>query len=119
MTLDWSDPHNAVLKVELDGERAEMPVNKNLVKAGERILELEGVVVYSPKTDRVYVPMQAVRVLKGDKVGLPAEVRQGTVIRCPRTLSNRRIAYHPGRSSPPPAVPQSPSAGRGPRSITV
>ena len=74
-TLDKSDPGNPVLKVELNGWNAELPVNKNIVKTGERVVELEGVVVYAPKTEKVYVPMQAVQVVKGGKVGLPAVVR--------------------------------------------
>lgn len=50
--LDMSDPLNPVLRI---GD-AELPVNKDLLIKDGVTHELNGVVVYAPATDRVYIP---------------------------------------------------------------
>jgi len=50
--------------ITLPDKTAELPVNKNILRLGGRSTELEGIVVHSPKTGRVYIPEQAVQLLK-------------------------------------------------------
>jgi alkaline phosphatase len=69
--LDRTDNRNPVVKVESKGKTAALPVNKNLVSVGNVVSELEGVVVYAPDTDKVYLPLQAVYIIKGTTKGLP------------------------------------------------
>jgi alkaline phosphatase len=71
--LDDSDPENLV--AELSGKtrrdkevKAELPISKDLliidVNGKIKTYNLEGVVVYEPNTEKVYVPHQAVRIMK-------------------------------------------------------
>jgi alkaline phosphatase len=50
-----TDPANPVLNVR----DAQLPINKNLLIKSGRTRELEGIVVYAPKTGKVYIPFQA------------------------------------------------------------
>ncbi len=59
--LDKTDKKNPVLKVG----KAELPCSKNILRKDGRETLLEGLVVYAPKTDKVYVPRHAVRLLNG------------------------------------------------------
>jgi alkaline phosphatase len=69
--VDKSDPANPVVKIDYRGRAAELPVNKNFLKLGERMFPLEGVVVYAPATGRAYIPLQAVRMIREEKAALP------------------------------------------------
>jgi alkaline phosphatase len=69
--LDQTDEHNPLVRVELKGKAAELPVNKNLIKVGGVVSEVEGVVVYAPDTGKIYLPLQAVQMIKGTVKGLP------------------------------------------------
>jgi alkaline phosphatase len=69
--VDRSDPVNPVVKIDYRGRAAELPVNQNFLKLGERMFPLEGVVVYAPATGRAYIPLQAVRLIRGEKAALP------------------------------------------------
>ena len=70
-TVDRSQPENPVVKVATaGGVTAELPVNKNVLKVGEKVYALEGVVVYAPTTGRAYIPQQAVNLIQGTR-GLP------------------------------------------------
>jgi len=71
VAVDKSDPVNPVVKIASGGKTAELPVNKNLLKMGERMFSLEGVVVYAPDTEKAYIPLQAVHMIKGSKQPLP------------------------------------------------
>ena len=73
--VDKSDPANPVVKIDYRGSAAELPVNKNFLKLGERMFALEGVVVYAPATGRAYIPLQAVQMIRGDKAALPGIAR--------------------------------------------
>jgi hypothetical protein len=53
---DKSDPGNPILRIVYEGKRAEMPANKNILKIGEKVETLEGVVVYARKTGRATYP---------------------------------------------------------------
>jgi len=66
VTVDKTDAANPIVKIELHGKTAELPVNKNLLRIGERLEELEGVVVYIATTQKVYLPMQAVNLIRGE-----------------------------------------------------
>lgn len=69
VSVDKSDPANPVVRVEFRGRTADLPVNKNLLRIGNETLELEGVVVLAPNTGKVYLPMQAVDIIRGKAVG--------------------------------------------------
>jgi len=96
--LDQTDAHNPLVKVEFKGKSAELPVNKNLVKVGNVVSELEGVVVYAPDTGRIYLPLQAVQLIKGTVKGLPHITLPSAakVIRSRATAT--RPALHAGAS---------------------
>jgi alkaline phosphatase len=71
VTMDKSNPANPVVVIATAGKTAELPVNKNLLKIGEKLYPLEGVVVHDPKTDRAYIPLQAVHMLLASRAALP------------------------------------------------
>ena len=71
VTMDKRDPANWVVSIAAGGKTAELPVNKNLLKIGEKLHPLEGVVVYDPNSDKAYIPLQAVHMIKGSKQPLP------------------------------------------------
>jgi alkaline phosphatase len=58
--LDKSDTANPVLKIN----GIELPISKNLLISNGEIHELKGLVVYAPKTDKAYIPSEAVRLIK-------------------------------------------------------
>ncbi|WP_048137877.1 MULTISPECIES: alkaline phosphatase [unclassified Methanosarcina] len=53
-SLDMTDPLNPVLRI---GD-AELPVSKNLLIKDGVTHELDGIVVYTPETDKVYIPYE-------------------------------------------------------------
>ncbi len=59
--LDKTDEKNPVLKVG----NAELPCNKNILRRDGQETLLEGIVVYAPMTEKVYVSRQAVNLLNG------------------------------------------------------
>jgi alkaline phosphatase len=74
-TVDRSRPANPVVKIaSTGGITAELPVNKSVLKLGEKQYPLEGVVVYAPKTGRAYIPQQAINLIQGIR-GLPGITR--------------------------------------------
>lgn len=62
--LNTIDPENPVLKI---GD-AELPVNKNILVKGGVTHELEGIVVYAPATDKVYIPTEALSLINETKI---------------------------------------------------
>jgi alkaline phosphatase len=64
-----------VVEIELGGRTARLPVNKNLMEIDGRTIPLEGVVIYAAKTKKVYLPLQAIRLLQSDRGELPAVAR--------------------------------------------
>ncbi len=75
VALDKSDPANPVVTIAAAGKTAELPVNQNRLKMGEKLHALEGVVVYVPNTDRAYIPLQAVHMIRGTRAALPKITR--------------------------------------------
>lgn len=71
VTMDKRDPTNPVVAIAIGGKTAELPANKNLLKIGEKLQALEGVVVYDSKTDKAYIPLQAVHLIRGTRATLP------------------------------------------------
>lgn len=63
-TIDKTDAANPVLVVTKGEAKAELPVSKNLLKIGAKTIELEGLVVRAEKLDKVYVPQQAINLVK-------------------------------------------------------
>ena len=69
-TLDKSDPLNPVVRAEGRMDiKLELPCSKDLLIVNTeweepRIINLEGLVVYAPMTERVYVPHQAVKLMR-------------------------------------------------------
>ncbi|HID30024.1 MAG TPA: alkaline phosphatase [Desulfobacterales bacterium] len=73
-TLDETDPANPVAKLSGKFAEAELPCSKDLLtikttSGKTKTYNLEGVVVYAPNTGRVYVPRQAVRIMKLHGIG--------------------------------------------------
>jgi hypothetical protein len=52
-------------RIEHGGKTALLPVNKNLVEMDGRSFELEGVVVFIPETEKLYLPESAVSAIRG------------------------------------------------------
>jgi alkaline phosphatase len=71
VTIDRRDPSNPVVAIAAGGKIAELPVNQSRLKLGEKMHALEGVVVYIPNTDQAYIPLQAVRLIRGSGAALP------------------------------------------------
>jgi len=61
----------------LDGQTAELPANKNLLKLADRTVEPEGVVVCvrDEQISTAYLPLEAVNVITGTGAELPAVAR--------------------------------------------
>jgi alkaline phosphatase len=60
--LDRSDPANPVLVVSKGTAEARLPLAKNLLLLNGKTVELEGVVTYAEKLDKVFVPHQAIEL---------------------------------------------------------
>ncbi|SMC90023.1 alkaline phosphatase [Sporomusa malonica] len=64
VTIDKTDPVNPVLVIENGTKQAKLPFSKNLVIVNGKTHEMTGITVYAPKTDKVYVPRQAVELVR-------------------------------------------------------
>ncbi|MFH0728754.1 MAG: alkaline phosphatase [Pseudomonadota bacterium] len=62
--IDRSDPTNPVLLVSKGDATARLPLAKNLVLVNAKTIELEGLVVLAEKLDKVFLPGQAIEVVK-------------------------------------------------------
>ena len=60
--LDKSDPANPVLVVSKGAAEAKLPLAKNLLLLNGKTVELEGLVIYAEKLDKVFVPRQAIEL---------------------------------------------------------
>ncbi|MDT8903166.1 alkaline phosphatase [Anaeroselena agilis] len=60
--LDKADAANPVLVVEKGMKRVELPISKDIVRAGGTSCEMHGLTVLAAKTGKVYVPRQAVEL---------------------------------------------------------
>jgi alkaline phosphatase len=58
--IDRSDTANPVLRIS----SFELPINKNLLVTNNKIYELNGIVVYAPVTQKVYIPKEAVHLME-------------------------------------------------------
>ncbi len=63
-SLDRQDPNNLVLVATKDGKTARLPLSKNIIQFNGQTLEMTGITVYAPKTDKVYLPRQAIELLR-------------------------------------------------------
>lgn len=63
-SLDMTNSSNPVLRI---GD-AELPVSKNILIKDGVTHELEGIVIYAPVTDKVYIPVEALSLINGTKV---------------------------------------------------
>lgn len=70
--IDNKDPENPVATIQHQGKTAELPVNKNWLLYDGKASRIEGVVVYSAKTNKLYIPMQAVNKIKGASQPVPS-----------------------------------------------
>jgi alkaline phosphatase len=62
--VDRTDAANPVLVVTKGSAKAELPISKNILKIGDKTMDLEGIVVRAEKLDKVYVPQQAIDLVK-------------------------------------------------------
>jgi alkaline phosphatase len=70
--IDNKDPENPVGIIQHQGKTAELPVNKSWLLYDGKATRLEGVVVHAAKTNKLFIPMQAVNRIKGASQALPA-----------------------------------------------
>jgi alkaline phosphatase len=70
--IDKSVPDNPVVRIQYQGKTAELPVNKNWLFYDGKARKMEGVVVYTAKKEKAYLPLQAVNVIKGSSQKLPS-----------------------------------------------
>jgi alkaline phosphatase len=71
VTIDKTDPQNPVVTIHHKGRKALLPVNQNWLILDGRARTLEGVVVYAPKKEKAYIPLQAVQLIQGSREPLP------------------------------------------------
>jgi alkaline phosphatase len=76
VSIDRSDPENPVVRISFQGRKAELPVNKNILRLDGKTIPLEGLVVYAPHTDKAYLPLQAVNLIKGSPNSLPSITKE-------------------------------------------
>ncbi len=69
--LDRADSNNPTVQITHQGRQAVLPVNKNILHLDDRQIQLEGVVVHIPDTDKIYLPLQAIQLIQGDGKSLP------------------------------------------------
>ncbi|MCX7023028.1 MAG: alkaline phosphatase [Spirochaetes bacterium] len=60
VAIDRTDPANLALVVTRNGKSARFPFAKNVMIVGDKVTELEGLVVYAEKLGRVFLPSQAI-----------------------------------------------------------
>ncbi len=75
VSVEGGEPGGLVVRIVLGDKTAELAVNKNLLVLAGQSIELEGLVVYMPDTKKVYLPLQAVQLIAGQPVSLPAIAR--------------------------------------------
>ncbi len=71
VTMAAIDSANPVVRIDFQGRCAELPVNQNVIRLGQRAHVLEGVVVFNSKTGRAFIPRQAVNLIRSSKKELP------------------------------------------------
>jgi len=69
--IDKADPENPVVLITYRGKRAELPVNKHWLIHDGKARRMEGVVVYAPEKEKAYIPLQAVKMIRGSRDALP------------------------------------------------
>jgi alkaline phosphatase len=64
--IDRTEADNPVLVVSKGSARATMPLSKNLLHINGRTVALEGIVVLAEKLDQVFIPRQAVDLIRSE-----------------------------------------------------
>lgn len=72
VVIDRKDKQNPVVQIECQGRKARLAANKNVLELDGQTHTLEGVVVTIDKTDKAYLPQQAVNLIRGSTDALPA-----------------------------------------------
>ncbi|MBP2634862.1 MAG: alkaline phosphatase [Firmicutes bacterium] len=62
--VDDADKENKVLIVSKGFKRAEIPISKNVIKINGKSYEMKGIAVWEPRNGKVYLPQQAVELVK-------------------------------------------------------
>ncbi|RJR17751.1 MAG: alkaline phosphatase [Desulfobacteraceae bacterium] len=62
--LDKGDGRNIALRAKTKDIEAELPVNRNILKLGEKTVALEGIVIHAEATGKTYIPKQAIDIIK-------------------------------------------------------
>lgn len=70
--LDRTDPNNLLIRISYQGREGVLPVNKNVLTMNGQEIPLEGIVVYIPETDKIYLPLQAIQLIQAESKPLPA-----------------------------------------------
>lgn len=63
VSIDKTDPENPELTVKSGDKTAKLPFSKNICQIGSKSYNLEGLVVFAPKTERVYIPLNTLEIL--------------------------------------------------------
>lgn len=64
ISIDRKDQANPVLVVEKNGKTARLPFSKNLIEVNAKSFEMTGIVVLAEKSGKVYLPRQALDILR-------------------------------------------------------
>lgn len=62
--VDESNPHDRALVVEKGNIQARFPFSQNIMKVGNRIFEMEGLTIWAPKIKQVFLPREALELVK-------------------------------------------------------
>jgi alkaline phosphatase len=63
VSFDQGDRGNAVLRVKGKGIEAQLHIDKNILRLGEKETPLEGVTVHVEETGKTYIPRQAIKLI--------------------------------------------------------
>jgi alkaline phosphatase len=72
VSVDKAMPENPVMRIRHKGKTAELPINRDWLFYDGKARRIEGIVVYAPKKKKVYMPQQAVNMIKGSSQKLPS-----------------------------------------------
>jgi alkaline phosphatase len=66
VAIDKADPTNMVLVAAKGNSKAELPLSKNILRVNGKTIELEGIVVLADKLGKVFIPQQAVDIVRAE-----------------------------------------------------
>jgi alkaline phosphatase len=61
--LDRGHNRNPILRVKGKDMKAEIPINRNILRIGSKEISLEGVTVHVEESGKTYIPIQAIQLI--------------------------------------------------------